>query len=142
MIKTRFNRWVFSFFCMGLLDDIKEDIADITSNSDDGYGVELTFTTQDDLNTAVINGLHTKHHLAIDAETGKLVNTKNAHASFSEQLLVDQGYPVRGTDGLVRMKGDRVAAKDSTGTVFTYIIREAYPDETIGFIVIILGEYE
>jgi hypothetical protein len=125
---------------MGLLEDIKEDLVDITSDSD-GFGVELVFTNPAGDATATINGLHTKHHISLD-ETGRPVNSKNAHISFVESLLIAEDYTIRSASGEVNLKGHKVSVVDSTGDVKHYMIREWFPDEKLGLIVCILGDFE
>jgi len=124
---------------MGLIAQAKADWQAITSNTSE-WGVTMTLTAPTG-ETATINGLHTKHHLGIDMETGRPVNTKNAHVSFSEKLLTDAGYPVRNAQGEVSLKGHKVTVADSTGANMTYVIKEWFPDETIGVIVCILLVY-
>ena len=119
---------------MGIIEKAREDFLQITSNSDTGPGVEMTFYAPTN-ETATVKGLHSKHHLGVDPDTGKFVNTKNAHASVSEKLLTDAGYPVRDANGEVNMRKHRVDVKDSTGNVKSYIISENFPDETLGFLV-------
>lgn len=126
---------------MSILERARRDMQRITSDKSGGFAVEITFTSPDG-STATINGLHTKHHTAIDTE-GRPVNSKNAHISFSETLLNEQGYITRPPDynGEVNLKSHRVAVKDSTGTVKNYKIRQWFPDETLGLIVCILDDY-
>lgn len=124
---------------MGLLEDIKEDLVDITTDTE-GFGVELTFISPDAV-TATIGGLHTKHHISLD-ETGKPVNSKNAHISFVESVLVAEGYDVRNDAGEVDLNGHKVDVIDSTGNEKHYMIREWFPDEKLGLIVCILGDFE
>lgn len=124
---------------MGLLEQAKKDIKDITTNLD-GWGVSIVFTAPDD-STVTIRGLHTKHHMAID-EDGHRVNSKNAHISFAEESLTDAAYIVRDASGSVNLTGHRVTVKDSTGIDKNYVIREVFPDETIGLIACILGDFE
>lgn len=122
---------------MGIIAQIKEDVKDILNNSNE-FGVTLSFAAPAPGNeTATINGIHTKHHTAIDGETGLKVNSKNAHVSFSESLLTALSYPVRNGNDEVAMKGHRVTVDG-----ITYKIMETKPDETIGVIVCILAEYE
>lgn len=123
---------------MGLIAQAKADWQAITSNTDE-WGVSMTLLAPTS-ETATIKGLHTKHHLGIDTE-GRPVNTKNAHVSFSEKLLTDAGYPVRNAAGEVYLKDHRVTVKDSTGNDAIYVIRQWFPDETIGVIVCILDDY-
>ena len=122
---------------MGLIDQAKSDIKDITSNLND-FGVSMTFMAPTN-ETATINGLHSKHHLNIDTD-GNMINSKNAHISFSESLLTAKGYPVR-KNGEVNLKDHKVAVKDSTGNNITYIINQWFPDETIGLIMCTLGSH-
>jgi hypothetical protein len=68
------------------------------------------------------------------------VNTKNAHIAISEKFLSDASYPYRNLSGEVSLKNHRIAVADSTGLVKNYVIREIFPDETIGLIVCILGD--
>lgn len=124
---------------MGLIDQAKKDIEQITSNSNE-FGVSMTFTAPTS-KTATVTGLHKKHHLGIDPEKGVAVNTKTASVSVSEKFLADAGYPVRNGNGVVDLKKHLVAVKDSTGTTETYIIEQWFPDETIGLIVCTLGTY-
>ena len=124
---------------MGLIAQIQQDIKQITSNADE-FGVTLSFVSPDG-DEATITGLATKHHFSIDTE-GRPVNAKNAHCSFSEELLTEVGYPVRNSRDEVSLKGHKVSWMDSTGKQCEYVIEEWYPDETIGLIVCILGDYE
>lgn len=123
---------------MGLMNQAKADIEQITGSLGE-FGVELTFTAPD-LSVASVVGLHVKHHTGFD-EQGFPVNSKIASAAVSEKFLTDVSYPVR-VNGEVNLKGHKVTAKDSTGTVVEYVIRNWFPDEAIGLIVCILGDYE
>lgn len=121
---------------MGLIEQAKSDIARFTSN-DREFGIELILTAPDG-ETATINGLHTKHHLSVDTD-GNIVNAKNAHIAFSETIL--EGYPLR-INGEVNLNNHRISAKDSTGVLKHYKIKQWFPDETVGLIVCILQDYE
>lgn len=123
---------------MGLIQQAKELIEQITVNSDD-FAVAITLTSPTGT-TATIKGLHTKHHLGIDTD-GNMVNTKKAHVSFSEKYLTDVSYPIRNAAGEVDLKKHKVSVKDSTGTAKNYMIQSWYPDETVGLIVCILEDF-
>lgn len=127
-------------FSMGLVDQAKADIEQITSTTDD-WAVSITLIAPT-LETVTLTGLHTKHHLSIDVESGKQVNAKNAHISVSEKFMTDALYPVRDLKGDVNLKNHRVRVKDSTGEVKDYVINQWFPDETIGLITCILGDYK
>lgn len=121
---------------MGLIEQAKQDWQQITTDLD-GFGVPIQLIAPDSTTLDIV-GLATKHHIGIDTE-GNLVNVKNAHISFSEQLLIDAAYPYR-TNGEVSLYGHKAVWTDSTGAPKTYIIREFHPDETIGVILCILGD--
>lgn len=125
---------------MGLLEQAKADIKQITSDLD-GWSVEHVLTTPDDVTSVTVNGLHTKHHLSVDTD-GHNVNSKNSHSSFSEEVLTDAGYTVRNANGEVALINHKLTVKDSTGIDKQYVISEAFPDETIGLIVCILRDFE
>jgi len=112
----------------------------ITSNKTSGFGYDISITTKDKAKTTVVVGLVTKHHIGFDTE-GNLANVKNVHISFSEIQLTNDSYPVRNANNEVDMIGHLVVTKDSTGNDRNYVIKETFPDETIGVIVCILGDY-
>ncbi len=125
---------------MSLVDQAKKDWQQITTDNVNGFGTPITLTAPD-TTTLDIVGLATKHHIGID-DDGNVVNTKNAHISFSEKQLIDGGYPTRDADGEVSLFGHKATWIDSTGTTITYVIREFFPDETIGVILCILGDLD
>jgi len=122
---------------MGLMDTAKEDWQTFTTDLD-GFGKTIQLIAPD-LTTLNVVGIATKHHIGIDTE-GNMVNVKNAHVSFSEKQLTDAGYPHRDANGEVNMDHHKVVWTDSTGNSVTYVVREYYPDETIGVILCILGD--
>jgi len=124
---------------MGILDQARIDTQRITTDLN-GWAVAITFTDLED-EVVTINGLHTKHHLGIDTD-GNMINSKNAHISFSELEIDANGYVIRNSNQEVSLKNKRVTVKDSTGIAKDYVIKESYPDETIGLIVCILGDFE
>lgn len=127
---------------MGLLEQAKQDFAAITSSLD-GFGREMLLRAPTG-ETALIVGLHSKHHLGINTD-GTPVNSKNSHVSFSETVLMAANplYPLRiGDKQEVSLKKHRVTVKDSTEVDKEYVITEFFPSETVGFIVCILGDYK
>ena len=124
---------------MGLTQQAKDDWQRFTSDPD-LFGISIDFEALT-LEKATVVGLANKHNIGIDSE-GNLMNSKNAHVSVAEKLLTDTGYPVRNADGEVDIKGHRVDYIDSTGVSKKYVIQESFPDETVGMIVCILGDFE
>ena len=122
---------------MGLRELAKRDIQQITSNKNE-WATDLIFKAPTG-EEATIQGLFTVISYAID-ESGNAVNSKQGHVTFSEQLLVDQGYPVRKGNNNVNLKMHRVSAKDSAGILRSHVIAYWFPDETIGLIRCILGD--
>lgn len=88
-----------------------------------------------------INGRFTKITLPNEEPEGTKAVNLQAHVSFSEKFLTDMNYPLRNADGKVHMEGHLVTATDSTGTAETYVIRTWEPDETLGLIICMLGEF-
>jgi hypothetical protein len=121
-----------------LKDRAQIDIRRITSGA--LWGEDLIFTAPDGT-TATIKGMYTEHHLGVDDKYEKFVNTKNAHCNFSEKLLVDTGYPLRDAGGEVQMSGHRVQAVNSQGVLCSYVVDQWFPDNTVGLIVCILGDW-
>lgn len=127
------------FHYMGLIEQAKKDTLSITSDLA-GFSVPMILTTPDGLVTANILGLHTKHHMSVD-ENGQQINSKNAHASFSELQPGLAGYPVRNANGEVSLYHHKLQAFDSNNNLITYVIQQTFPDETVGLIVVILGDF-
>lgn len=124
---------------MGNIDRAKALIERITSDLN-GFGVAITLTAPDGTVLDIV-GLHTKHHLDVDMDTGKRINTKNAHVSFSEKFLIDAAYPVR-VNGEVFLRGHKVSVKDSTDLVCHYLVDNWFPNATTGLIVCTLKSFE
>jgi hypothetical protein len=118
---------------MGLLDIVKRDIADITGNSDQ-FGVTIVLTNGTD--TATVIGTTSSHYLKVDPETGLPMRGKNVHVSVSMSLLTAEDYPFRNNSGEIALIGHRATVQGAT-----LIVREVWPDETCGLIVMILGDY-
>jgi len=123
---------------MGLLDIAKADIQTITSNTAEfGISVKLTAPSGE---TVTVDAYHAKHHTTV-SEEGNIINGQMAHIAVSEALLVSP-YPVRNSENEVDMVEHLVNVADSTGVVKKYIIEQVFPDEAIGLIVLILGDFE
>jgi hypothetical protein len=123
---------------MGLIDEIKQDIQDITSNSNE-FGVSITFTNPDNTQTITVIGTASNHFMQFDFDSGKNVNSQNTHVTVSEQLFINGGYKLRNASGKLSVKKHKVSWIDSTGVFGSYEVLEAMPDQTIGLIVFILG---
>lgn len=125
---------------MGLFEQAQEDFHKITTNLN-GSGQAFVIKTPNSQTTANLVGLSTKHHIAYDTE-GVMINSKNASVTFTEKQLTDVDYPVRNDQDEVAITGHLIEVADSTGIVKKYIISEIYPDEFLGIIVCVLGDYE
>lgn len=129
---------------MGLFDQANEDIKQITNNGDDwaipiklisakqyfNYNLNFFFNTPE----VSIMGIHTDRHMNLDTLENKVVNTKIAHVSFSEQALLDLSFPIRNADGEVDLKGYMMEVTNDNGDVILYRIEQWYPDESVGLI--------
>jgi hypothetical protein len=84
--------------------------------------------------------LTSKHHINFDSD-GLPINSKNVHVSLDEADLVSQNYNPRNINNEVALINHLVNVKDSTGNLRNYVVIENFPDETLGLITCILGDY-
>lgn len=106
-----------------------------------GFQDDIILKTADGLKTIETTGYSTKHWINFDSD-GNAINSKNAHICLSESDLIELEYPVRNSKGEVFLKNHRVSVKDSSSELKEYVIKEWFPNETLGLIVCILGDYE
>lgn len=106
------------------------------------FSTSITITKPDLSASIVVKGLAMKHHMEFDLSSGNTTNSKNAHITISEQPLVDAGFIIRDSNDEVDLKEYQVDYIDSTGFSEKYVINQYFPDETVGLIVCILGEFE
>lgn len=123
-----------------MLEQAQADIKRIRTDLA-GFTKSLAFTSSDGLQMAIIFGMFAKIHMATDTD-GNAVNVKKAHVSVSESALTDLGYTTRNAENLCILKGHKILVTDSTGVIYSGIIKEIFPDETIGLIVCFLGDFE
>lgn len=106
-----------------------------------GFQIPISISFANGTNKIDIFGLGVKHHISIDTD-GNQYNTKNARATIDEDVLVANSYPVRNLKGEVDLIGHLVSFKDSSGELRHYRVRETFPDETLGLIVLTLGDFD
>jgi hypothetical protein len=106
----------------------------------DGLGQLFTSTLIPSENRIIIQGLATRHRQTYDPDSGLPIVGKNNHCTFSEKTLNERGYATRNTKGDIIVKGWLVSWEDTTG-INKYKIEEPEPDETLGLIKCMLGEY-
>lgn len=123
---------------MSLLDLARQDIENITSNSND-FGVDVDFLSPN-MDACTVACLVTTHHSGFN-ELGEPIDSRQASVAVSEAQLVDNYYTVRNGDGDVDLTGHLLSFYESTGEKKTYIAQRWLPDEAIGLIVIFLGEW-
>lgn len=123
---------------MGDILDLARADASFIIN-DGGFQVDITFNPGP--SQFLIKGLATKHHLSYDEE-GLRANVKQAHITINEADLVTAGYTTRNQTGEIHLIGLVISYADSTGTASKYVIIETYPNETLGHIVCILGDFK
>lgn len=105
-----------------------------------GFQSDIKITTPSDSVSVDTTGWATKHHLNFDTD-GTQINAKNAHICLDEEKLTAAGYPVRVNEE-VNLINHKIIVKDSSGVDKNYIIKENFPDETLGLIVCVLGDLE
>lgn len=104
-----------------------------------GFETEIVISTPDNAVQLTLNGYSSKHFVSFDSD-GNSISSKNAHICIDEDILTTNNYPTRNSRGEVSLLNHRVSCADSTGDVKNYIVRENYPDESLGLIVCILGD--
>ncbi len=122
-----------------LFDLIKRDAKSFINNG--GYQVDITLTTPDKTKTINITGWAAKIAWSFDSD-GNQVNTSNAHITIDEDVLTNLGYPVRNSNKEVSMLQHKIDFKDSSGELRHYIVRENLPDENLGLIYLVLGNFK
>lgn len=125
---------------MGMIETAQAAVKRIRTDPN-GFTKTIQFIATDGITTATIRGMSAVIHLGVDNQ-GEFVNTRKAHISFSESSLSDTGFPVRDSSNTLILKGNRVSVIDSTGQAEQYVIREIYPDEALGLLVCMLGDFE
>ena len=106
-----------------------------------GFEVDIHIKTPDNQLWADIKGLATKHHINFDTD-GQPVNSKNVHICIDESDLESETMPIRDSDGEVNLLNYRVRFADSSGVDRDYVVLQNYPDEVLGLIVCILGDFK
>lgn len=122
-----------------LFDIIKRDAKAIINSG--GYHVDIEMSTPMDEKTVNITGWGVKIAWSFDSD-GNQVNTKNAHVTIDEDVLVNLGYPVRNAKKEISLLQHKVSFKDSSGEIKNYRVRESLPDENLGLIYLVLGDYK
>lgn len=105
-----------------------------------GFEENICIQTPDGLKSLSTTGFVSKHWINFDTD-GNAANSKNAHICLDEDKLVLGNYPVRNLNQEVFLLKHRVTVKDSSGLDKKYVIIETFPNETLGLIVCILGDY-
>lgn len=121
------------------MDQIRLDVLAITTNANE-FGSPIVFVAPGG-QTVTINGRTNKIHIKFDYD-GTPVNGKNATITVAEKAMVDAGYIIRNANGEVDLYNHKVSWVDSTGASATYSIKQTFPDESIGLIVCILGDFK
>lgn len=84
-----------------------------------------------------LTGWGDKHHLSFDTD-GNQVNSKIVKITVTEKDLVDKGFSVRDANGNVNLLKYKVQFKDSSEVLRSFNVREVFPNENFGIIVLIL----
>lgn len=122
-----------------LFDLIKRDAKRFLNTG--GYQIGIELTNKNNTQTINIHGWAVKINGSFDSD-GNQVNTKNVHVTIDEDVLVNLGYIPRNAKGEVHLLGHKVQYTDSSGVLRSYVVWENYPDENLGLILLILGDYK
>jgi hypothetical protein len=121
---------------MSVLDRARFDIKRFSKE------ISLTFFRIAGQNEKTVSGVASRHHLGIDLETGLNINSRQVYCSISESNLNTAGYITRDANGNVNLVNTFVKWADSTGITRTYKITECFPDDTLGYLTCILGQWQ
>jgi hypothetical protein len=105
-----------------------------------GFESDIILTNPTSNISIETTGWAAKHHINFDTD-GAPINAKNAHICVDEEKLEAGGYSVRVNEE-VQLIGHKVEVKDNSGILKKYIIKENFPNETLGLIVCVLGDLE
>lgn len=119
----------------------KKDMQRFTADDSGFFAVSCVIKTPDGQTSIVVKGLHTRHWMGFDPD-GVAVHTAIASLSVSEQQFIDGGFTVRDANDEVDLKGHLIDAPDSNGVIKNYVLREVFPDENLGLLILILAEYK
>lgn len=123
---------------MSLIEQIKKDLEQITGNTAE-FAVNLSFKSPAN-DTAEITGISADISTGRD-EDGIAVVGKFVHVTFSEQYLIDLGYPTRNSMGLLSMLGHLVTISYADGSTKKFMVDSCRPDYTINLHTLILSDY-
>jgi hypothetical protein len=121
-----------------ILDLAKRDAKRFVTKG--GFEVDIEMITPTKDKVINITGLGTKHWINFDSD-GNPINSKNVHICIDEEFLNNNSYPTRNGKGEIRLLNHLITFKDSSGIDRNYIVKENFPDETLGLIVCILADY-
>jgi hypothetical protein len=124
---------------MSLIERSRADLRAITENTSDFAQVITLTAPGEDGAILDVNGFHTHHHNGFD-ENGVPVSSRISSVAISEGQLRDAEYPYTDSDGNTYLVNHFVTTSDSDSEKM-YIVREQYPDQNLGLIVLILGVY-
>lgn len=124
---------------MGLIEQAKKDVAQITGNLSE-FAVILNIMDSNG-NVFAVPGLHKRINLTVD-EQGKMSGSSQATCSFSETNSIAKGLSIRNADNEIDLTGYRVTIKDAQGNNLNYSMRDPMPDETLGLILVQLYDHE
>jgi hypothetical protein len=124
-----------------LFDIVKRDAKRVINSG--GYQIDIEIKTPNNSMTINITGWAVKHYYSFDTD-GNQVSSKNARITIDEDVLTAKGYPFRTSKkGIPEVDLQRhiVSFADSSGAVCNYTVTQSLPDENLGLIVLILGDY-
>jgi hypothetical protein len=124
---------------MGLRDIAASDVIEIINDTETG-GDEITITSPAGV-SETFNALTNDIHFAIDPETGETVTGRQCSATVLSSDLVTAGFTdIKGIPD-TNSRPWVVQMTDINGVTASFKVVESHPDNTIGLMILILGEY-
>lgn len=119
-----------------ILDMARNDFARFATKG--GFEVDVNLKATNDTE-ANVKGIASKIYAGVDTD-GQLMKGAKVHVTFIEADLPD--YPLRNSGGEVDLERHIITLKFANGVDQKFMVSESYPDETIGNITCILGDYD
>ena len=126
---------------VGRLQQLSKRDAKRFVNSPNGMAIDIQVKTPDMSQTFEITGWAVKHSISFDSD-GNQVNTKIARVLVDEDVLVAKGITVRDSRGEINLDKYKFNFKDSSGILKGHSVREYFPDENLGLIMVLLWNAE
>lgn len=125
---------------MGLRELAERNLGAVLENSAYGFGWSITVTNPAGA-SAPLTGFSNDISQVVDPDTGQLVSGRSASVALRTSSLAAKGFVIPYGVADQSSKPWLVAFDDINGNPYTFKVRQADPDRTLGLVVAILEAY-